>query len=162
MARLILKYFDILPVLHRCGPVPLPLKKKKKGLTGFFPPVNKLINVDFTPTLLLPQYGCMLGCRQTKQDEGVYMSGVDGQGSWVGWAGLGRAEIIGGVMFHPGNPARGGFSLCSLVASAQSRRHLASWNATEQRGGAGGGESVLCQRGGEGCGGDMEYLQQGY
>lgn len=75
------------------------------------------------------------------------MSGVDGQGAWVGWAGPGRAEIIGGVMFHPGNPAGGGFSLGFLVASTRSRRHLASWNATERRGGGG---SVLSQRGGEG------------
>lgn len=50
-----------------------------------------------------------------------------------GWGGVGWAEIVGGIMFHPGNPARGGFSLGSLVASMRSRRHLASWNATEQR-----------------------------
>lgn len=77
-----------------------------------------------------------------------------------GWGEVGRAEIIGGVMFHPGNPARGGFSLGS-VASAQSRRHLVSWNATEQ-GGRGGQRERPPPEGGKGCGGDMEYLQQGY
>lgn len=87
--------FEVFLHLARTSPPwtrasPFKKEKKKKGLTGFFPPVNKLINVDFTLTLLLPQYGCMLGCRQTKQDEGVYMSGVDGQGAWVGWGGVGR------------------------------------------------------------------------
>lgn len=89
----------------------------------------------------------MLGCRQTKQGMGIYMSGVDG---WLGGA---EMECL-----IQGTPARGGFSLGSPVASVQRRRHLASWNATGRGGAEGSGRrSLSYARVGEGCNGD--YLQ---
>lgn len=107
-----------------------------KRTDWIFSACQQLINMDFSPSH--PQQSCMLGCGQTKQGMGIYMSGVDG---WLGGA---EMECL-----IQGTPARGGFSLGSPVASVQRRRHLASWNAT----GRGGGrvreaESLLCQSGG--------------
>lgn len=107
-----------------------------KRTDWIFSACQQLINMDFSPSH--PQQSCMLGCGQTKQGMGNYMSGVDG---WLGGA---EMECL-----IQGTPARGGFSLASPVASVQRRRHLASWNAT----GRGGGrvreaESLLCQSGG--------------